>query len=182
VKKAKKNSARATLFKEFINEWSAIESQCRERWTGEFGGLMGKTEDEIRRYWLDRESDLRTLGGKEDIYREQMTALAQPLLIAAAGFLGINILPLKQFLDSTAHQNNVRNFEAESIAHQWLEQVHYKSLHQEETKEPWWKRILLAVFGESWKLVVSIIGIIAGIVVVAYVVPWLRSKGVPIKE
>ncbi len=173
------DSARAGLFAELVREWSDIENQCRMRWTGEFGGLIGKTEEQIRRYWLDRESDLRTLGEKEDHYREQMTVVAEPLLIAAAG-LSVDIAPLHDFLASTAHQWNGRNPKEWEVL-DWLPKLRYKLLHQEQQSKPWYKRASSFAIENGVKIVVGIVVGVAVTLVVAFAIAYFRSRGINLK-
>ena len=175
MRAASPDSARVRLLAELIREWSDIENQCRMRWTGEFGGLMGKTEEQVRRYYLDRESDLRTLGRKEDIYREQMSAVAEPLLIATAG-MSMDIAPIHDFLGSTAHQWNSRNPKEWQVL-DWLPQLQYKLLHQERQSKSHFLRATVWVFEQWWKFLIAVATVLA----TALVVNYFKARGINFK-
>lgn len=171
----RRDSARVRLLAELIREWSDIENQCRMRWTGEFGGLMGKTEEQVRRYYLNRESDLRSLGGKDDIYREHMSALAEPLLVATAG-MSMDIAPLHDFIGSTAHQWNARNPKEWEVL-DWLPKLLYRLLHQERQSKSLFGRILRTAIEQWWKVLIAV----ATVVLTGIVVNYLRARGVNLK-
>jgi hypothetical protein len=173
---ARKDSARAKLLSDFIGEWSDVENQCRMRWSGEFGLLMGKSQEQVRRYWIDKESDLRTLGGKEDIYREQIEKLAEPLLIAAAG-LSIDITPLHDFLASMSHQWNGLN-PKEREAQAWLQPLRYKLLHGEKKNLPIYLRIAAAFWRQGWKIFIAALTAVTVLVATAAAVHFFRSRGI----
>ena len=172
---ARRESAKARLLSDLIGEWSDIENQCRMRWSGEFGVLMGKSEEQVRRYYLDREADLRTLAGKEDVYRDQVSALAEPILIAAAG-MSLDIAPLHDFIKSMSFQWNGRN-PKEWAALAWIPPVRYKMLHHEREAVSLPRQLLSMLWGGWWKLVAAVLTLI----VTGLVVMYFRSKGLNLK-
>lgn len=115
------------------------------------------------------------MGGKEDIYREKINEVAEPLLIAAAG-MSMDITLLDDFRNSTAFQWNGANpKEFEVLA--WLPTLRYKLLHQEKNENPLVYRALLAFFRQWWTLIMAVLtAVVTGLVIMH-----LRSRGIVLK-
>ncbi len=175
VSQCKADSTRVELLIKLIGEWSAIEGRCRIRWHGEFGSLVGKTEEEVKRHYLDRETDLRTWGQQEDVYRDIMAKVAEPVLITGAG-LPVDIAPLHDFLQSTKCQFGSRN-PGEWDVLNWLPTLRYKLLHSEGQSKRWYRSAAEWVGGNLTKIIVAVLGP----VIVLLVVYYLKSHGVNLK-
>lgn len=176
---ARKNSAKVKLLNDLIREWSDIENQCRMRWSGEFGVLMGKSDEQVRRYHLERASDLRTLGGKEDIYRERLSELGEPLLIAAAG-MSLDISPLHDFLKSTSFQWNGRN-PKEWEALKWLPALRYSLLHQEKHAASISRRAVEVLWEQGWKSAFAVLTAVAILLATGFIILYFRSRGINLR-
>jgi hypothetical protein len=126
----RKDSERVLLLLDLIREWSEAESAARKEWQGKFGEWIGLNEEQIKRLRLAREYRLRTLAGREAVYRDALSEIGETLLIAAAGIPGFSAEVLQNFLKSTSMQFNGIN-PVQWPVEQWLPHLRHKLLYKE---------------------------------------------------